>query len=167
MDGIGSHFTTERVKTGHSRPTTARARPRPYRDFHARNSVVSYVTFLPLRAMDLHRDFPQAESSGVCLFVCLFSSHAVLIHRSGMTLNGFSPTWRPGPSYSWRRVPAAHRHPYRSTSRRASLLERRSGGAACCARVGTRPQVDETSETLDRASVHGRGRSTTDFGRCP
>jgi hypothetical protein len=25
MDGIGSHFTTERVKTGHSRPTVARA----------------------------------------------------------------------------------------------------------------------------------------------
>jgi hypothetical protein len=25
MDGIGSHFTTERVKTGHSRPTAARA----------------------------------------------------------------------------------------------------------------------------------------------
>lgn len=31
MDGIGSHFTTERVKIGHSRPTAVRARPRPYR----------------------------------------------------------------------------------------------------------------------------------------
>jgi len=40
MDGIGSHFTTERVKTGHSRPTTARAKPRPYWDFDARRSTI-------------------------------------------------------------------------------------------------------------------------------
>ncbi len=39
MDGIGSHFTTERVKTGHSRPAAARTRPRPYLEFCARNSA--------------------------------------------------------------------------------------------------------------------------------